>query len=339
MSDLKLLLFQNPSSSFIYDNISDEDKARIINWHNKYCKDKEFEEQQVIDLFIWCFNDGNLIADYEDPKLFGESFEKKSHEIGIDKNTLIKMFFSHANVFNGAEFEDQNKLSDEDQRKGLFIVFEGLDGSGKSTQINILLKKLRSIGMKVYSTAEPTNSATGGLIRDTLSNNYKRNASELAAIFLADRISHNVNPQNGIKKFLDEGITVVCDRYYYSSFAYQGLEADVDWIMDINLKCKKIIKPDMCIFLDVNVESCKNRVDSERVHLEIFESNFEIMAKVREKFFEVFRKLKGMEKIFIIDANRPTSDVSEDIFEKIVTSKKFPNVILNSQQEGNNTFD
>ncbi|KJS23173.1 MAG: hypothetical protein VR72_02550 [Clostridiaceae bacterium BRH_c20a] len=205
-----------------------------------------------------------------------------------------------------------------DNKRGSFIVFEGLDGSGKSSQINELSKKLRAIGKMVSVTAEPTNGATGGLIRDTLSNNYKRNATELAALFLADRISHNLNPMNGIQKFLNEGINVICDRYYYSSFAYQGVEADMKWIMESNLNCKHITKPDLCIFLDVDVNQCKERVDQERASLEIFESNYEIMAKVRQSFFEVFRILKDSEKIEIIDANKSFSNVSEEIFKKVI---------------------
>ncbi len=205
-------------------------------------------------------------------------------------------------------------------KKGKFIVFEGLDGSGKTTQISLLQAKLEASGKKVYSTAEPTNSATGGLIRDALSNNYKREPSELAGLFLIDRISHNVNPVWGIQKFLNEGYDVICDRYYYSSFAYQGMQTDLKWIMDMNLNCPDILKPDICIFLDIDSKMCKQRIDRERAHLEIYEKDEGTMQKIRKQFFEVFKLLKQIENIHIVDANRPISVVSDEIY-KLVVSK------------------
>ena len=146
--------------------------------------------------------------------------------------------------------------------KPLFIVFEGLDGSGKSTQISLLKDKLKSMGRNVHITAEPTSSATGGLIRDALCSCHKREPSELASLFLTDRISHNVNPVWGIKKMLSDGKDVISDRYYYSSFAYQGIESDLQWIINMNIDCPQILKPDLCIYLDVNPDRCKNRIDS-----------------------------------------------------------------------------
>ena len=199
--------------------------------------------------------------------------------------------------------------------KPLFIVFEGIDGSGKSTQIRMLQENLKLMGRNVCTTAEPTNSATGGLIRDTLSGNYKRSTPELASLFLTDRISHNVNPVWGIKKLLGEGKDVISDRYYYSSFAYQGLSTDIDWVLDMNLKCPDVQKPDLCIYLDVDPDSCKKRIDTNRTHLEIFELDPELMKKTRAKFFEVFEKLGDSENIRIVDANKPIDELANEIFE------------------------
>lgn len=84
--------------------------------------------------------------------------------------------------------------------RGKFIVVEGLDGSGKGTQTALLCAYLKSQGRNVYPTAEPTESVTGGMIRDVLSGARQRTSSELAALFLADRVAHNMNPVNGIEK-------------------------------------------------------------------------------------------------------------------------------------------
>lgn len=198
----------------------------------------------------------------------------------------------------------------------MFIVFEGLDGSGKSTQIRRLAQRLKALGRRVYVTAEPTTSVTGGLIRDALTGNFQRDACELTGLFLADRIAHNVNPVWGIRKFLDEGMDIICDRYYYSSFAYQGADTNLSWVMDCNLKCPEIAKPDLCIFLDVDPERCQDRME-ERAVLEIYEDSEVKLQKVRKQFFTVFEHLKDIEAIQIVDATQDVEDVSEKVFQVI----------------------
>ncbi len=196
--------------------------------------------------------------------------------------------------------------------KGKFIVFEGLDGSGKGTQINLLVEEMKKRGRRVYRTAEPTESSTGGMIRDALAGFVKRDEYELSALFLADRIFHNINQKNGIIHFLEQGIDVVCDRYYYSSFAYQGTNADLDWVMELNLGCKEIIRPDLCIFLDVDIESCDSRIEKNRFSREIYE-NKETQKKIRQRFFEVFKRLENSENIRMVNAARDISEVFADI--------------------------
>ena len=167
--------------------------------------------------------------------------------------------------------------------RGKFIVFEGLDGSGKGTQISALRDHIRSTGAEAYFTAEPTISSTGGMIRDALGGHLRRDAYELSALFLADRIFHNVNPINGIRQYIEKGIDVVCDRYYYSSFAYQGIEADLDWVMKMNLGCNEILKPDLCIFLDIDISTGEKRISENRFDREIYE-NVEAQRRIRKRF-------------------------------------------------------
>lgn len=195
--------------------------------------------------------------------------------------------------------------------RGRFIVFEGLDGSGKSTQISLLEKKLKAEGRKVAVTCEPTQSVTGGALRDALSGNYSRSQAELAAMFLADRIFHNVNKNTGIQAALEKGFDVICDRYYYSSFAYQGMDCGLDWVMKMNLDCPEIMKPDVCIFLDLDAEGSKRRIDINRASSEIFEKE-DTLKLVRSKFYEVFALLKD-ENIRIVDASRSIEEIAADI--------------------------
>lgn len=204
-----------------------------------------------------------------------------------------------------------------DSKKPLFIVFEGLDGSGKSTQIKLLSKRMEEKCRRVYVTAEPTISATGGLIRDSLNGSFKRTSCELAGMFLADRIAHNASPINGIRKFLQDGSDVICDRYYYSSFAYQGTDEDsLKWVIESNLNCPEIIKPDLCIFLDADPISCQERMQGRAV-LEIYEDSTEKLAQTRKKFFNVFERLKNIENIRIVNASNPAELVAEDVFKEV----------------------
>lgn len=198
--------------------------------------------------------------------------------------------------------------------KGNLIVFEGIDGSGKGTQINLLVNEMKRQGRTVYQTAEPTNSVTGGILRDALGGFTDRNAYELSAMFLMDRIFHNSNKINGIRQFIDKGIDVVCDRYYYSSFAYQGIDADLKWVMDMNLNCREILKPDLCIFLDIDSKDSDERIAKNRLEREIYE-NRSVQEKIRKRFFEVFALLKDSENIKIVDASRTVEEVSADIIK------------------------
>ena len=183
----------------------------------------------------------------------------------------------------------------------MFIVFEGLDGSGKGTQISMLAKRLESEGAKLAITAEPTQFATGGLV--------------LAGLFLADRIAHCSNPVSGIGALLKDGCTVICDRYYYSSFAYQGMDTDLKWVMDSNLNCPDIIKPDVCVFLDVPPEECDRRIAAGRASREIFEQ-IETIRRIREKYMEVFRLLPE-HNIKIVSAIGTPEEITERVYAAV----------------------
>jgi len=203
------------------------------------------------------------------------------------------------------------------EKHGRFIVFEGIDGSGKSTQIAKLREKLAELGRKVYMTAEPTASVSGGMLRDALSGVRRRTSCELAALFLLDRINHNVNPVNGIEKMLVEGFDVICDRYYYSSLAYQGTETKDTWVSDMNLNCPEIRTPDLCVFLDLTPDASLARIEKGRAVTEIYEEKSKLEA-TRNAYFEVFEMLrKKGENIKIINADRGIDEIAGEIFEAV----------------------
>ncbi|WP_293879450.1 dTMP kinase [Sphingobacterium sp. UBA1498] len=201
-------------------------------------------------------------------------------------------------------------------RNNLFIVFEGIDGSGKSTQAKLLKEKLVKEGHKIYSTFEPTDSPIGSLIRNIFNRRIISDNRAIAALFVADRIDHLLNPVNGILKKLEEGYTVVCDRYYFSSYAYHADDIDLEWLVEANSISQNLLKPDINIYIDVLPEVSMERLNKDRSSLEIFE-NLENLKKVRSKYYEAFDHLKDVENVSIIDGSRSIEEVSGDIFDKV----------------------
>ena len=102
------------------------------------------------------------------------------------------------------------------KRENLFIAVEGIDGSGKSTQVQLLKTNLEQAGYKVYTTHEPTSFETGKLIRSIFNHTVNADQHTIAALFVADRLQHLLDKENGILAMLEKGYTVITDRYYFS---------------------------------------------------------------------------------------------------------------------------
>ena len=197
---------------------------------------------------------------------------------------------------------------------GKFIVIEGLDGTGKTTQIKKLAEYLEGRGEAVFVTAEPTAYPSGKLIRRVLSGEVPSSPWSTAALFLADRIRHCADPVNGIRRHLEAGETVITDRYYFSTFAYQGYETDLQWTMDIHYNCPELIRPDLVLFLTMPPEKCIARITAGRPaeDIEIYE-NTEALTKISRQFEKVFELLKDRENVVCIDADGTKEEVAERI--------------------------
>ena len=194
--------------------------------------------------------------------------------------------------------------------KGKFIVFEGIDGAGKTTQIQLLAKRLREKGIDVDVSAEPTTNESGMALRRALSGQEKKSYCEMAAMFVLDRIGHNAQ----IRELVDAGKTVISDRYYYSSLAYQGKATDYAWVRAMNIDCPEIRRPDVCIYLDLTPEESLKRISNGRESVEIYE-NLEKLTEVRASFYYAIEDLrKDGEQIFIVDASRSLEEISDEIF-------------------------
>jgi len=205
---------------------------------------------------------------------------------------------------------------------GKFIVLEGLDGSGKSTQARLLADRLNERGVPAVLTAEPTDGETGRLIRAALRGEYDFSAAALSALFLRDRIEHNIRPGTGVRAQLEAGITVVSDRYYYSSMAYQGMESPelFDRVVSANLSCRQIAAPGLCVFLDVPPEKCIERLIERQAggKRDIFE-NTDSLIRIRECFGRVFDlMLEAGQNILILDASESPGQISDRILKAVL---------------------
>ena len=189
-------------------------------------------------------------------------------------------------------------------KKGAFIVIEGLDGSGKTTQAQILTARLRRSHRAVY-TQEPSHGKIGAFIRNHILYGANRTPTIVEALlFAADRIDH---VQNEVQPALRQGLIVVSDRYVYSSVAYQGSAGlSLDWIEAIN---QHALKPDLALFIDADPEVVLQRLKRRKSVME----NLETQRKVREIY------LKFVEKgvLVRINGDKPKNHVAEEVFAAV----------------------
>ncbi|GAB4314971.1 MAG: dTMP kinase [Candidatus Sumerlaeia bacterium] len=164
---------------------------------------------------------------------------------------------------------------------GLFIVFEGLDGAGCTTQLSMLESRLLRSGHAVSSTKEPSNGPFGATIRLVIEERLQSDPVALALAFAADRIDHLRNTSNGIIKALQEQKIVLCDRYVLSSLAYQRVFIeDPQWLTVIN---QFAFSADLTVFIDTPVEVCLQRISARSTNDELFHKA-SILERVREHY-------------------------------------------------------
>jgi dTMP kinase len=199
----------------------------------------------------------------------------------------------------------------EKMRKSSFITFEGLEGSGKSTQVRLLKEFLEDLGHIVVVTKEPGASVIGGSIRKVLLE-PENEVSLWTEVFLfqADRADHIANL---IKPALEEGKIVICDRHSDSSVALQGYGRGVgrDTIASLNTLSTQGITPDLTILLDLSVDAGFARISKRGQPDRMEKAGSEFHERVRQGFLEEARL--DPKRIVVVDAERNQESIQEDI--------------------------
>lgn len=200
---------------------------------------------------------------------------------------------------------------------GKLIVFEGLDGSGQTTQAHLLTKWFaQEPKQRAYYTKEPSEGPVGMLLRLALRHRLGASSQQtfgpldevtMALFFAADRADHL---HNEIIPKLKDGVHVIADRYYLSSLAYQSVVADYDWIKQIN---SHALRPDLTIFLDVLPTTCVKRMREHRWQVERYEE-LRNLERVRDNYLSSISKLREQgERIEIVAGEQTVGDVHKEV--------------------------
>jgi len=200
-----------------------------------------------------------------------------------------------------------------------FIVLEGLDGSGTTTQLALLSRRLTGQGRAHAATFEPTDGPVGALLRRILARDVHAHPATVALLYAADRNEHVNAPESGILARASRGELVICDRYLFSSLAYQSIDSGFDYVFGLN---QGFPLPQCLFFLDTPVEVSQKRL-SRRGRPELFDGEA-FQSRVRQNYLSVMEKFRstGME-MFILPGDRAEQAIHEEIW-KILSSLPIP---------------
>ncbi|MDO5672871.1 MAG: dTMP kinase [Actinomycetaceae bacterium] len=196
--------------------------------------------------------------------------------------------------------------------QGFFIVFEGGDGSGKSTQLGMLADRLRAFGRDVVRTREPGGTLMGRQIRQLLLHSEEVGPKAEALLFAADR-AHHVDSL--VRPALARGAVVLSDRFMDSSIAYQGQGRDlgVEEVRELSLWATTRLLPDITVILDLDPNIAAKRLGD---HLDRMESaGITFHTQVRQRFLDM--AAEGGDSYLVVDASKPAEVIAQEIWQHV----------------------
>ncbi|MFI3250580.1 MAG: dTMP kinase [Eubacteriales bacterium] len=197
-----------------------------------------------------------------------------------------------------------------------FFAIEGIDGSGKTSQIARLKERFAQEKIPAHFTREPSDLTVGKLVRDMLEGRKTMDNRVIAALFAADRLDHILDPEDGMLAQLAKGQTVITDRYYFSSYAYNGVDMPIEWVISANSQAAALLRPTATIFLDLSPDVALQRISQNRESFELFETK-ERLEQVRKNYLAAFKSLKQQETVEIIDASATEEEVAQALWQTI----------------------
>jgi dTMP kinase len=191
----------------------------------------------------------------------------------------------------------------------MFVTFEGLDGSGKSTQAELLCARLRAEGVEVVATREPGGTELGERVRDLVLHGGHVSPWAEALLYAAARAQH---VDEVIRPALERGASVVCDRYVDSSVAYQGAgrELGLDRVLDLNVTAVGGLLPERTFLLALDPSDVRGRLRREHDRLEREPEEF--FARAAAGYRELAERFP--ERIVLLDATRPPDELAEEVY-------------------------
>lgn len=189
-----------------------------------------------------------------------------------------------------------------------FIVLEGLDGAGTTTQLTLLDRRLDLVDIPHYCTFEPTDGAVGRLVRDILGKKLHVHPRTLALLFAADRTEHIGS--EGIRSHLERGEIVISDRYLFSSLAYQSIGCGFEYVLSIN---QEFPLPELLFYVETPPELCQRRRQS-RNHLDLFD-NVSLQEEVRRRYQQAIDNFRQTSmKVCRLDGTLESDEIGEKIW-------------------------
>jgi dTMP kinase len=206
--------------------------------------------------------------------------------------------------------------------EGTFIVFEGIDGSGTTTQLALYARHLRGLKRPVHTTCEPSDGPVGALLRVALGGRVQiassKQAQTMALLFAADRLDHLAHD---IEPHLRDGLVVLCDRYDLSSVAYQTATAPFEasaakefeeWVRSLNRFARR---PTVTLVIDVDPDEAERRRRERRGALELYEE-----TELQRRLAALYRRadeLMPRDRIVVVDGNADRDAVADRIREAL----------------------
>ena len=200
-----------------------------------------------------------------------------------------------------------------------FIVIEGLDGAGTTTQLDNITEYLSKKNIPHSRTFEPTDQKTGLFLRKVLSGEIPLEQETIAYLFAADRHEHIFGKTgNGIVSLLKNNDYVICDRYLFSSIAYQSIGADPELVLELN---SRFPLPEFLVFVDVPVEECQRRLKNRNSGKDIYD-DIEYQRKVLTYYNRSidFFKETSM-KLIRVEGTESREKITEEIIERVFNDR------------------